>query len=161
MPVTPTKTALRDELLAHLAADLDTAARAQAATRAGATHEESKPENDKDTRALEQSYLARGQALRVDELRGALAEVKAMALRAFEDGQAAALGALVTADEGDATVRFFLAPQGGGAKLGAGAVLVVTPKSPLGRALIGKRAGDACEVLLAGRTRELSIVAVA
>jgi len=36
----------------------------------GATHEENKPENDKDTRALEQSYLARGQAQRVVELQG-------------------------------------------------------------------------------------------
>ena len=43
---------------------------AQAAeeTRKDATHEEAKPENDKDTRALEQSYLARGQAMRAEQL---------------------------------------------------------------------------------------------
>ena len=34
-------------------------------TARGATHEEAKPEDDKDTRALEQTYLARGQAERV------------------------------------------------------------------------------------------------
>ena len=45
------------------AADLATLEKAQHATQAAATHEEAKPENDKDTRALEQSYLARGQAL--------------------------------------------------------------------------------------------------
>jgi len=56
----PTKPTLKAELLALLAADLDTLERAHRATTEGATHEEAKPENDKDTRALEQSYLARG-----------------------------------------------------------------------------------------------------
>jgi len=162
----PPKTALKDELVKLLTVDLDAAERAQATTRAGATHEEAKPENDKDTRALEQSYLARGQAMRVEELRTAVIEVKAMGLRDYGEAQAVAMGALVTAEEEDKdgrtqAVRFFLAPQGGGAKLVGGAVLVVTPKSPLGQALVGKKVGDACEVRLAGRTRELSIVGIA
>ena len=55
-----TKTQLRDELLAVLAAQLAVADRAHQASLEGATHEEAKPENNKDTRALEQSYLARG-----------------------------------------------------------------------------------------------------
>jgi transcription elongation GreA/GreB family factor len=37
---------------------------------------------------------------------------------------------------------------------------VVTPQSPLGAALLGKRAGDECEVVLAGRTREIVVAAV-
>ena len=45
-----------------VAADLASLQRAHRATVEGATHEEAKPENDKDTRALEQSYLARGQS---------------------------------------------------------------------------------------------------
>jgi transcription elongation GreA/GreB family factor len=52
----------------------------------------------------------------------------------------------------------FLAPHGGGTRLAEGHVQVVTPKSPLGRAILGKRAGDGCEVVLAGKPRELSIV---
>ena len=62
------KPALKAELLALLGAHLETLERAHRAACEGATHEEAKPENDKDTRALEQSYLARGQAARIDEL---------------------------------------------------------------------------------------------
>jgi transcription elongation GreA/GreB family factor len=156
----PSKQALRDELASLLAADLDTLERAHKATREGATHAEAKPENDKDTRALEQSYLARGQAQRVEELRTSLAEVQAMPLRAFGDGQPVALGAIVALEEDGDEQVLFLAPHGGGSRLGEGAVQVVTPRSPLGLALLGKQAGDDCEVRLAGRTRELVVVRV-
>lgn len=155
----PSKQALKEELCRALAAELSTLERAQKAALEGATHEEAKPENDKDTRALEQSYLARGQASRVEELRAGLAEAQALPVRAFGD-RPIALGALVTAEEGDETLLYLIAPSGGGSRLGDGKVQVVTPKSPLGRALLGKRSGDDCEVLLAGKTRELTIVRV-
>jgi transcription elongation GreA/GreB family factor len=157
--VTTTKDALKAELSSLLAADLATLESAHRTTREGATHEEAKPENDKDTRALEQSYLARGQAMRIEELRAAVAEVSSMPLRDF-GGQPAALGAVVTIDEDGDESRLFLAPQGGGSRLAEGAVQVVTPRSPLGQALLGKRDGDDVEVRLAGKTRALSIVRV-
>src|SRR5438067_3659419 len=144
----PPKAALKDQLVLALAADLDVLERAHQATREAATHEEAKPENDKDTRALEQSYLARGQALRIEELRAGVADVTAMALRDFSGGDPAALGALVTVEEDGDESRLFLAPQGGGNRLRDGEVQVVTPRSPLGQALLGKRAGDECEVKL-------------
>jgi hypothetical protein len=59
-----TKAQLKAELVTILEGTLAGLERAHADARAGATHEEAKPENDKDTRALEQSYLARGQAIR-------------------------------------------------------------------------------------------------
>ena len=74
-----TKAALKAELIAALTVALDTARRAHAAAIEGATHAEAKPENDKDTRGLEQSYLARGQAQRVAELEAGLADVTALA----------------------------------------------------------------------------------
>ncbi len=154
------KTALREDLARALAADLGVRERAYQASREGATHEEAKPENDKDTRALEQSYLARGEAMRVEELRVALAEVRALDVRPKGERDPASVGALVTTqDEEGREARFWLAPHGGGAKVG-GSVLVVTPKSPLGKALLGSRAGDECEVVLAGKTKTLTIVAV-
>ncbi|GAC1535584.1 MAG: hypothetical protein NVS3B10_28650 [Polyangiales bacterium] len=157
----PSKRALRDELASRLAADLDALERAQAVTREGATHEEAKPENDKDTRALEQSYLARGQAKRIEELRAGVAEVAGMPVRVFGAEQPAALGAVVTAEEDGRAIVFFLAPYGGGSRLAEGAVQVVTPTSPLGRALLGARAGADCAVVLAGgKTRELAITRV-
>ncbi len=162
MPSLPGKEALRDELLRLLEGELSAAERAHRATCEGVAHADAKPENDKDTRALEQSYLARGQASRVAELRAAVAELRAMALRAFAPGDPAALGALVTAerDDGEA-LTVWLAPQGGGSRLGGGRVQVVTPKSPLGRAVLGKREGEPSEVTLAGKARDLTILRVA
>ncbi len=151
------KQALKEALIDALCAELDTLERAHQATREAATHEEAKPENDKDTRALEQSYLARGQAMRVEELRNGLAEVRAMQLRTFGERSTVAVSALVTLlDEDDEERSVFLAPAGGGTVLRSG-VQVVTPRSPLGRALLGKRVGEACEVALGGRERVLEL----
>ncbi|HEX2686728.1 MAG TPA: hypothetical protein VHN14_08920, partial [Kofleriaceae bacterium] len=61
MPVND-KATLKAELVAQLVAALDLAQRAHAAALEGATHAEARAENPKDTRGLEQSYLARGQA---------------------------------------------------------------------------------------------------
>lgn len=152
------KRALKDELTAKVAAELAAAEEAQRATFLGATHEEAKPENDKDTRALEQSYLARGQAQRVEELRAALSEVRALVIA--NKPKTAALGAVVTCDEGGHAIIYFLAPHGGGTSLAGGRVQVVTPRSPIGSALVGKGEGDACELKLAGKVRELEIVAI-
>jgi transcription elongation GreA/GreB family factor len=157
MPARPRSVALKAELERVLAADLARREAAHHAAMAAATHEEAKPENDKDTRALEQSYLARGEARRVEELRQGLEEVRAMQLRTWREGDPAALGALVTVDEDDRTLVLWLAPHGGGIRLDEERVQVVTPQSPLGRAVLGKRAGDDCEVRLAGKTRTLSV----
>ena len=159
MPAPDRKQRLRDELLEQLTTALDAARRAHASAVEGATHAEARPENDKDTRGLEQSYLARGQALRVDELTSAVADVTAMALRSFGDGDAVGLGAVATVEEGDERHVFFVAPHGGGLVL-AGGVQVITPRSPLGRALVGKQVGDEGEVRLPGKVRELSLVAI-
>jgi transcription elongation GreA/GreB family factor len=157
LPALPPKLALKEELARIVAADLDTRERAHRAALEGATHEEAKPENDKDTRALEQSYLARGEALRVEELRQGLHAVRSMPTRAFGEDEPASVGALVVTEQEGATTVLLLAPFGGGTRLAGGAVQVVTPQSPLGRALLGKRAGDDCEIALAGRTREVSV----
>ena len=152
-----TKGALKEELVRILQGQLEILESAHRATLEGATHEEAKPENDKDTRALEQSYVARGQAMRIDELQRELAEVSAMSLRSFAGRMPVALGALVTAHENGVARSLFMAPHGGGTYLAGRTVQVVTPKSPLGRALLGKCAGDSCEAEVGGRARALDI----
>jgi transcription elongation GreA/GreB family factor len=156
----PSKIALKRELASILAADLAAREHSHKVAREGATHDEAKPENDKDTRALEQSYLARGEARRVEELRAALVDVEALAAVVLGDGERVRLGALVRTEEDGEIASIWLAPHGGGSRLANGAVQVVTPGSPLGRALLGKRTADECEVVLAGRTRRLTIVSV-
>jgi transcription elongation GreA/GreB family factor len=153
------KAALKAELISVLEATLATARAAHAAAIEGSTHEEARAENDKDTRGLEQSYLARGQALRVAELEAAIGDVTALALRTFSAQSPVALSALVTVEEDDGAHQFWLAPAGGGSVLG-GAVQVVTPSSPLGQALLGKRIDDEVELRLPGKLRNLVLTAI-
>jgi transcription elongation GreA/GreB family factor len=150
------KAKLRDALVRRLEQDLATAQAAHAAAIEGATHEEARPENDKDTRGLEQSYLARGLAQRVAELEAAVASVPVMPLDVPSQVK---LGALVTVDEDGEEQRFFVAGFGGGVEL-PGGVTVVTPSSPIGRALLGKREDDECEVAAGGKRRTLVITSI-
>ena len=80
--------------------------------------------------------------------------------RRFDSGRAV-LGALVTvADDAGQKTTYWLVAHGGGSRLATATVQVVTPQSPLGRALIGKTAGDAAEVVVAGKTRTMQVVRV-
>ncbi len=151
---------LKQQLVLALTADLAVRERAYRAAHDAATHQEAKPENDKDTRALESSYLARGEALRLEEQRAALAEVQAMPVQAFDGSGPVRLGALVETEEGGEHALFWIVPHGGGTRLAEGTVQVVTPKSPIGRALLGANAGDECEVPRAGKPRLLGVVKV-
>jgi len=157
------KRAVLDALRERVERDLTALTSSQEAMQEGATHEEARPESDKDTRATEASYLARGLAKRVTELQKAGSLLANLALQRFGAGDPAALSALVTTcDEDDKTQRYFLAPAGGGMRLVVRGVAVgiVTPDAPLGDALLGKRAGDDVELETPQGLRVLSIVSV-
>jgi transcription elongation GreA/GreB family factor len=156
---TSEKARLRAELVEKLEAELRAAEAAQRATLEAATHEEARPENDKDTRALEQSYLARGQAQRVEELRTAVAETRAMPVRDFAEDAPIGLSALVTLEDERGAQHVLVALHGGGHEL-AGGVKVVTTRSPLGRALLGKQAGDDVEIAQGAKKRAATVVSV-
>jgi transcription elongation GreA/GreB family factor len=139
---TSSKADLKRELLAQLEAQLATARADHAAATEGAISDEARPENDKDTRGLEQSYLARGHAQRVADLEAGIAALAALPTAPMTR---AAVGALVTVEEDDRTRHFYIAGHGGGLTL-TGDVTVVTPTSPVGRALLGKSADDEAEL---------------
>ncbi len=139
------KAKLKAELVAQLEAQLATARSAHGSAMAGAVDDEARPENDKDTRGLEQSYLARGHAQRVAELEIAIAVTTKLALRQLDDDAAVALTALVEVEEGARPRTLWIAPHGGGLTL-SGDVTVVTPSSPLGRALLGRHVDDTIEL---------------
>jgi hypothetical protein len=129
------------------------------AARDAATHEESKAENDKDTRALEASYLAGAQAARARELKATQNALSFMPLRHFGDDDVIDASALVLVAAGARRNVYFVAPHGGGmkAKMASVEVTVIAPEAPLGAALIGNSKGD--EVSFGGRT--LTILDVA
>ncbi len=153
------KKAVVEALRARVVADLDAAITSQRDAQEGATHEEARPEGDKDTRAVEASYVARGLAQRVADLQQAASLLANMIVRRFAGDDGVAVSALVTCEDGEgAESVYFVAPAGGGVKLelGGRAVGVITPGSPLARAMLGKRPGDE----LALRGRELTIRSV-
>lgn len=158
----PDKQAALDAVLARMREALAHMAEAAEATRAEATHEEAKPENDKDTRALEQSYLARGHAMRTEELVEQIQVLRFLPLPDFGPDDAIEAGALVGLESDEGTRCLFLLPHGGGteARVGGTQVLVVTPASPMGRAIHGRSIGDTIEVRVRGKLREYEIVAL-
>ena len=156
------KALVLERLKAILHEQLESATASQRATQQGVTHEESRPENDKDTRAIEASYLARGQAQRVLELSDALARVNSIALRDVAPGDPAALGCLVQVEDDDGALWYVVAPAGGGVRLEVDGVTftVITPDSPVGRALLGRRVGDDVDIKTPQGVREGSVVRI-
>lgn len=154
------------KLLEHtLCAELEAITESQSQVQSGMTHAESKAENDKDTRAIESSYLARGLASRVTELRSSLATIQAWKLPSPEQQpEKALLGRVVTLLDADSEQqqRVWLAPAGGGISLTHAdqAFLVLSPEAPLGKALMGRELEDEFEVKSPSGTRDWVIEAI-
>jgi len=144
-------------LHARLVASLESLTAAQKTVQSGATHPEARQEHPKDTRSTEAGYLARGLAERVETVRDGIRALSLMPVRDLADDDVASPGALVTiADEDGDEAVYLLAPAGGGERLVVAGcdILVLTPQSPLGAAIAGRRRGDAVEVdLPSGRLR--------
>ena len=136
------KAQLRAALLQQLAAALGAAKQAHQAAVEGATHSEARAENSKDTRGLEQSYIARGQAQRIVELEAASAAIAGLPLDSHSPGPIR-LGSVVRAVRNQQLeTLYWLVPAGGGTTIDG--VLVVTPQSPIGRELL--RSNDAADL---------------
>ncbi len=159
----PAKQKVIDALLQHVSELVAQATKAANATREGATHPEAKPENDKDTRAIEQSYLARGQALRVTELNEQMQSLRYMQVRSFGSEDRIASGALGVLEGGNDQRWLLRAPSGGGIELAVDGVtiVVVTPQSPLGGRVMGRTVGDDVELVTRGAKRDYVVAAVA
>lgn len=157
------KSELLAELIQKLSEQAEGLARRARDIAASATHEEARPESDKDTRAIEESYLARGQAQRVAESEAALQVLRSLRLRHFESDRPIAATAVVAIEDEDANEKvLFLAPGAGGTTLESQGftVQVVTAASPLGRGLLGRTVDEEFEVTTAGRRRIWTIVEV-
>ncbi|HWA86441.1 MAG TPA: transcription elongation factor [Opitutus sp.] len=155
------KTSVREQILARLRAELDRQTRAAELSRDEAIDEHSQPENRWDTHSQEAAYLAEGQARLVKDIGESIELYQTLPLPDFANGDAIALGALVELDAGGNRSSYFVGPRGGGIEfeLDGRNVLVLTPQSPLGRELVGRRAGDL--VRLPGRTEPARIVSIA
>ena len=158
-----TKHDLLARIIAKLSAEWEAITTAARATHAEATDEENKAEDKYDTRGLEASYLAHGQSKAADEAALAVAQFSALPIRDFAAGEPISLGALVRL-EGRGQSCYFVGPRAGGTEVESGGgepVLVITPQSPLGRQLMGRKQGDRLQLELSGQRSEYQIASVA
>ncbi len=149
-------------ILDQLEKDLVVLKEAALATYDAATNEESKAENEYDTRGLEASYLAGAQAKRVGEVEELIYIFKNLQIKEFQEGEAIASTALVEVEHKNRRSFFFLMSKGGGVnlKIGSVQIQVVTPSSPLGEALLGLQVGDVALVETGDRTLEYEIISI-
>ncbi len=142
------KPALLKAIIARLDAELALSLHAARTAAAGATDEQNKAENKYDTRGLELSYLAAGQGRKIAEAEATLEQFRTLALRDFGPLDPIDVSALIALECGKKTADtqplYFLAPRGGGTEVRCAGrdVLVITPQSPLGQQLLGRRKGD-------------------
>ncbi|MCO7537970.1 GreA/GreB family elongation factor [Pseudomonas asiatica] len=139
------KPSLLAQIVATLEHDLDVLTRAAQTAYEAATAEENIAENKYDTLGLEASYLATGQARRSAEIRKALLTYQQLLLRDYDPARGVQVSNLVTLeDEDGGQRRLFLGPEAAGLKIGEGdgLVTVITPRSPLGQQLVGKKVDD-------------------
>ncbi len=153
------KSALIDEIIKALQSELETYIRAAKASHQEATAEENRAENKYDTRGLEASYLAAGQANKVAELEDAIGDFEDLKTKSFDDSSID-VGALVELDQDGDKNFYFIGPFAGGTEITSEAceVLVITPQSPLGSQLQGRQQGERVELTLAGAKRQIQIV---
>jgi transcription elongation GreA/GreB family factor len=150
------------KIIAALAAELEGCTRAARAAHAEATDEQCKAENKYDTRGLEASYLAQGQSRQAGEIMQAMQQYESLAPRPFAPQEAIDLGAVVTLEQREKRAIYFVGPRAGGTEVDCEgqAVLVITPHSPLGRQLVGRKQGERLRIEVGGATSNYRVATV-
>jgi len=156
------KNQLQQALLHQLGHDLDVLTRAALLARDEATDEESRAESKWDTRGQEAAYLAEGQAKMVQELQDAITRWRTLPLLASDAAATIAMGRVFVLEQSQGPLRGFVGPKAGGVEFtcGGGNYTIVTPSSPLGRAVLGKRAGDFVNLMVRRKPQPHRITAV-
>ena len=125
-----------------------------------ATNNENVAENKYDTLALEASYLAHGQAQRVAQCEADIMAFKKLDISAKST---VVLGSLVELiDQQDKYKYLFIGPSAGGLKAISALkeVVIVTPNSPLGCALMGREQDNEISVKIGELVVDYEIVMI-
>ncbi len=141
------KSALLNKIRFELRARMERLAKAAMEAHSAATDPGSKAEGKYDTRSLEASYLAAGQARQVDELAEAVRIFEALALAEFAMDDPVEVGALVEVELHGDICHLFLVPAAGGMIIEdqGREITLLTPDSDLYRKLVGMRAGESLD----------------
>ncbi|HXD01519.1 MAG TPA: transcription elongation factor GreAB [Verrucomicrobiae bacterium] len=156
------KDELVKKIIASLTESLEVLDKAARASHAEATHESSKAENKYDTRGLEAAYLAGAQAKQAREILDSIARYEALSIRNFAPGEPIDLTALVELEMDGTDSTYFIGPKNGGLEINHDRreIMVITPQSPLGQNLTGRKSGDRWTTKLNGITVKYHLVSV-
>ena len=156
------KTQLIRQIITSLTESLEVLEKAARASHEEATHESSKAESKYDTRGLEAAYLAGGQARQAKEILDSIKVYGALATRDFASGEPIEITALVELDTDGTPMTYFIGPKNGGLEIKhrGKEITVITPQSPLGQNLMGRRAGQRWSAKLGGATVKYHVLAV-
>lgn len=148
------------KIVEKLAAELDLYLRAAKTAAAEATDEQSKAENKYDTRGLEASYLARGQSRQAAEIESAVLLFRGLATKRFAETDPIDIGALVELKGRRARAFYFMGPKAGGTEVehAGEEIMVITPPSPLGGQLMGKKVGDRVKMPSGEEFKVISVI---
>ena len=137
------KKAVLKRIIGHLEEELLRKRQAAEDARAEAVDEETRAENEYDTRGLESSYLARGHAMQFEALAADVQTLRAMTTFVFTD-KPIDVGALAEVDVNGEQMFFFLLPCGGGTTVTVNGkeITVITQESPMGSKLMNHKQGD-------------------
>ena len=157
------KSHILKRIVEQLSHDLDVLFKAAKTAHEASIHEENIPDNKYDTLGLEASYIAQGQANRAQEIKQAIQSYNQLTLKHFSNDEAIRLTALVTLQASDGTTKtIFIGPLEGGLKVmdNQTEITVISPGSPLGGSLIGRRNGDYVEIGNGPNCKEFEIIHV-
>ncbi len=144
------KAAIIEALRSQLQEQYERAIAALQDATEGATGDDTKAESKYDTRGLESSYLAAGQAEQADRLARELTLFDTFEFADFSDASSIEPGALVTGELDGRAVHYLLAPAGGGLEIPCNdnsgeKVIVLSSTAPLRNALLDCCVGDSLE----------------
>lgn len=149
-------------IIKKLTADLDIYFRAASSASDEATDEHNKPEGKYDTRGLEASYLAHGQSKQALQTKADIDAFENLVVFPHEKTHPIDVGTLVELNFQGESIHYFLGPSAGGTEIEFEdiEVSVVTPFSPLGKVLMGKKINESFSMGLGNEIRDYKVAKI-
>ncbi|CEO41369.1 transcription elongation factor [Photobacterium kishitanii] len=157
------KQVLLERIQAQLEQTLQIATEAAMRAYNTATDDENVAENKYDTFALEASYLAHGQAQRVAECKADISAYQHLLAAMPIQQDTVVVGHLVSLEDHNGNLKLvFLGPAAGGLKFTVDGldVIIVTPTSPFGEALLGREIDEEVDVHIGDNVVWFDVVSI-
>ena len=165
------KKELLKQLLDYLQQEIDATLSAVNEAHALASHEQSKPENQYDTLALEAAYLAHGQSERIAQLQRQFMLLDHFEFLDYNEDSCIVVGALVCVEDKKGHSQWlWLLPVVGGVLLKLKGnnrsksecenldIRTITPEAPLAKKLLGGYVGDEVVLNLGHKKKQFEII---